>query len=129
MKKTVVIVDDDLNIRNLLFNYLKESEFNVIGEKSGSGLVNLFRLYKGKVDILVLDLVVPDLDQVKEFLQNKLNRDIHVVIITGYNANALVKELRILNKAKSFCLLRKPFSKNIFLETLRTAINQNSKEV
>ncbi len=119
MKKVVAVLDDDLNIRNLLFDYLKESEFEVVGEKSGKGLVDLFDSYKGHIDILVLDMVVPDLHRVKSFLQNTLSQNVYVILITGYNIKNLITELRTINSAGVFSLLRKPFSKQAFLKVLR----------
>lgn len=137
MKTVVAVIDDDLNIRNLLFNYLKESEFEVIGEKSGKGLIDLFQSYKGHVDILVLDLVVPDLHRVKSFLKNVLGSDVYVILITGYNIKNLITELRTINSAGVFSLLRKPFSKQAFLKVLRECTvrvvyknkSQSNKEV
>ena len=119
MKTTVAIIDDDSNIRNLLFNYLKESEFNVIGEESGSGLIELFQSYKNKIDILVLDVVIPNIDKIKKFFQDTSGQNLCVILITGYNIKNLVKELSMINPNGKFILLKKPFSKQIFLETLR----------
>ncbi len=133
MKKVVAVLDDDLNIRNLLFDYLKESEFEVVGEKSGKGLVDLFKSYKGHIDILVLDMVIPDLHRVKSFLQNTLSQDVYVILITGYNIKNLITELRTINSAGVFSLLRKPFSKHAFLEVLRECtvrvVHKSQKEV
>ena len=118
--KTVAIVDDDLNIRNLLCNFLENSEFKFIGEKSGSGFINLLKSYKGQIDILILDVIIPDLITLKKFFQNIPNIDINVVMITGYNFNKnLIRELQVVGGNKNFDLLRKPFSKHVFLETLR----------
>lgn len=119
MKNVVAIVDDDSNIRNLLYNYLKDNKFTIIGEKSGIGLIDLFKNYKGHIDILVLDVVIPNLHKLKNFFQDIVDFDIHVVIITGYNFNEnLIRELQIVSINKTFILLRKPFSKQAFLEAL-----------
>jgi len=119
MKNVVAIIDDDSNIRNLLYDYLKDSKFVIIGEKSGTGLMDLFKSYKGHVDILVLDIVIPNIHKLKDFFQNIADLNIHVVIITGYNFNEnLIRELRIVGANKTFILLRKPFSKQVFLKAL-----------
>jgi len=118
--KTVAIIDDDLNIRNLLYNYLKNSEFKLIGEESGIGFIKLFKSYKGHIDILVLDIIIPDLITLKSFFQDTSNFNMNVLIITGYNFNKnLIKELQIVGSNKIFDLLHKPFSKQVFLEALR----------
>lgn len=118
--KTVVVIDDDLNIRNLLYNYLENSEFNLISEKSGTGFIDLFKSYKGQIDILVLDIVIPNLILLKEFFQNIAHFDAYIIIITGYNFNkSSIRKLQIIGNNKKFDLLQKPFSKQTFLETLR----------
>ena len=126
MKKVVAIIDDDSNIRNLLFDYTKESEFVIIGEQSGTGLIDLFQSYKNDIDILVLDIVIPDLSKIKKFLY-KLDQNIQVVIITGYNVKNLIKELQTSAPNKKYFLLHKPFSKHLFLKTLRQSISCDNK--
>ena len=122
MRKTVVIVDDDVNIRNLLFAFLSESNFNVISEESGFGLIDLFESFKFKIDVLILDIMIPGLDEAKEYLKKSLVlKDAYMIIITSYNIKNLINEFRM---SKSFKLLYKPFSKQTLLETLKEGINQ-----
>jgi|GEM_PF-2453807 len=128
MRKVIAIVDDDINIRNLLSNFLDDNSFHVIGEKSGKGLINLFQSFKKHIDILVLDVVIPDLNEAKKFLQNMPNQDMHVIIITGYNVKSLIKEFQSVSAGNVFDLLRKPFSKQVFLETIYNRIRQKSIE-
>ena len=126
MRKVITIVDDDVNVRNLLSNFLDDNKFHVISEQSGKGLIDLFQSFKKQIDILVLDVVIPDLNKVKKFLQDIPNQDMHVIIITSYNVKGLIKELQSASANNVFDLLRKPFSKQVFLETIYDKIYQKS---
>ena len=56
-KTKILVIDDDLRLRELLLRYLAEQGFEVGAEPSGAGLDK--RLERSRPDLMVLDLMLP----------------------------------------------------------------------
>lgn len=65
--KTVLIVDDDKNIRDILAEKLTTAGFNTIEAENGQ--VGLDKFHEQKVDVILLDINMPVMDG-HEFLKN-----------------------------------------------------------
>lgn len=57
MKRTILVVDDDEDLVDLLKNYLEKDGYKVLTAYDGQAALNLFRLRD--VDLIVLDLMLP----------------------------------------------------------------------
>lgn len=58
--KTILLVDDDANVRRSVRYVLRGHDYRVIEAPSGAAALNL--LHKQPVDLIVLDLVMPQMD-------------------------------------------------------------------
>lgn len=56
--KTILVVDDEAKIRDVLVSYLINAGFNVLGASTGSD--TLLLLHNQKIDLVILDLMLPD---------------------------------------------------------------------
>lgn len=82
--KSVHIIDDEANDRSMLCQLLEEEEFNVTA--SASGKEGIAALKVGVPDIIILDLMMPEMDgfAVLEHLnENPEWRDIPVIVVTA----------------------------------------------
>ncbi|RBW67494.1 response regulator transcription factor [Bacillus taeanensis] len=59
-KAIVLIVDDEWNMRNLIRVYLVNNQFNVLEAKSGIEALEITN--KQHVDLIILDIMMPDMD-------------------------------------------------------------------
>ena len=59
-KDTIMIVDDDVRIRDLLRRYLTQEGFEVLQAEDGKALTRL--LLRENVDLIVLDVMMPGED-------------------------------------------------------------------
>lgn len=98
-KKTILIVDDDRDIRETMEIILKEEGYDVTTVSNGAKVISL--LSEGKrFDSMFLDMMMPDMDGRDVIAWMVKNApDQHFVVVT---ANIRVKG--------SFRVLRKPFS-------------------
>ena len=81
MKKTILVVDDKANMRQLLRDYLVEQGFNVAA--AATGREALFTARHESPDVILLDLMMPEMDGY-EFLQAyRRERSVPVIIITA----------------------------------------------
>lgn len=56
--KTILVVDDEAKIRDVLVSYLINAGFNVLETSTGSDALLL--LHNQKIDLVILDLMLPD---------------------------------------------------------------------
>ncbi len=81
MKKTVLVVDDKANVRQLLSDYLAEQGFNVA--LAANGREALYATRHETPDVILLDLMMPEMDGY-EFLQHyRREKSVPVIIITA----------------------------------------------
>lgn len=83
MKGCLLIVDDEEHIRDMLSRHFRFLEYDVI--TAGNGAEALARLGESKVDVVISDIVMPEVDGV-ELLRALRSQYpmIHAVMITGY---------------------------------------------
>ena len=116
----IIIVDDNDLIRTLLRGILRAEDCEIIGE-ARNGTLALELIEKSKPDIVLLDVLMPELDGL-EALQNIKQQypEIIVVMITGSPSKDNVKE-SIQGGASGFIV--KPFNSAKVIETLKRAWN------
>ena len=101
--KTVLFVDDEELILSLGKIMLEKAGYDVLTASGGYEAVDLVKNYEGKIDLMVFDLVMPDISgrEAVEMI-NKVRENIPVLYISGYAE----KEL---NTAEDYEILGKPF--------------------
>jgi two-component system chemotaxis response regulator CheY len=116
----IIIVDDNDLIRTLLRGILRAEDCEIIGE-ARNGTLALELIEKSKPDIVLLDVLMPEMDGL-ETLQNIKQQypEIIVVMITGSPSKDNVKE-SIQGGASGFIV--KPFNSAKVIETLKRAWN------
>lgn len=103
--KTVLIVDDDADIRNL-FSYAMKDRYNVIGVENGKDALN--KLSDSAIDIVILDVMLPDMSglHVLKYIKT-FHSSIPVLMITGFGSENLAINCLRLGARDYF---KKPYS-------------------
>ena len=116
----IIIVDDNDLIRTLLRGILRAEDCEIIGE-ARNGTLALELIEKSKPDIVLLDVLMPEMDGLETLPNIKPQYpEIIVVMITGSPSKDNVKE-SIEGGASGFIV--KPFNSAKVLETLKRAWN------
>jgi two-component system, cell cycle response regulator CpdR len=88
---TVLLVDDDADAREITAHMLGSRGFDVLVAQSGYEAMRL--LAKIRADVLLADIVMPDLNGIELAKQAKLVQpDLKVVFMTGYYSRAAEAE-------------------------------------
>jgi two-component system cell cycle sensor histidine kinase/response regulator CckA len=115
--RTILVVDDEPEIRKLVTAMLSRNGYRVLTADSGENAVRLFRNNPG-IDLLLTDVVAPGMsgpmiaDQIAQ-----LRPDIKVVFMSGYDGTQVVQRYVV---EKGYSLLIKPFT----MEQLGTMIGE-----
>ena len=80
-KEVVLIVDDEKEIRDLVEIYLKGEGYITI--KAGDGEEALEILEKNKVDLIILDIMMPKLDGIEMCLKVRETRNIPIIMLSA----------------------------------------------
>jgi len=120
MHGSVVIIDDDNDILELLTEYLLLEDFDVVGRGTdGLMAVNLYAEHKP--DFVIMDVAMPNYDGIYG-LENikKVNPDAAVLILTGNSDESITKKLSNLNPTK---ILEKPYPVEKLVSLLKSLKN------
>jgi diguanylate cyclase (GGDEF)-like protein len=117
---TILVVDDELFFRRLYTSLLSENGYQV--ESASSGKEAVARLVEGDIDIVLADLVMPEMDgmQILDHCR-KLSNPPDVVLITGHaSVESAIQALK--SGARDY--LVKPFDPAELLHVVRTCLEQ-----
>jgi CheY-like chemotaxis protein len=113
-RRSVLVVEDDNDLRVLYRDWLKYAGFDVI--ETADGIDALQIIDSSPPDVIVLDVRLPTLDGVsvrEEIAADARTRDIPVIVVTG----AVVD----LTRLKSTRVLHKPVNREQLVSAVRAA--------
>jgi two-component system response regulator (stage 0 sporulation protein F) len=114
---TILVIDDEESIRNLLTEVLERAHHHVLIARDGQEGLTLYK--QNKVDLVLMDILMPGTDGLETTLE--LTReyvDAKVIAMTGAQGDR-----NFLDVAKLFGA-RRVFEKPFDLDTLVKAINE-----
>ena len=123
MNGSVIIIDDDEDILELLSEYLLLEDFDVVGRGTdGLQAVNLYAAYTP--DFVVMDIAMPTYDGIYG-LENirKLNSNAIVIILTGNSDKTINQKIIQLNPTM---ILEKPCPVEKLVSILKSIKNSTS---
>jgi CheY-like chemotaxis protein len=119
--ETVLVVEDENGVRELTCRMLDRNGYTVLEAASGSDAIGMLRDLGGRVDLLVTDVVMPQMGgrEVAEAVR-KLQPDVHVLYVSGY-AHPVLGRHGTLDEG--VLLLEKPFTEAALLAHVRTLLD------
>lgn len=81
MNSRILLVEDDVRLAEMLCEYLGEMHFQV--DVAGTGAEALTRLAEGAFDLVVLDLMLPDLDGLEVCRRFRRHSDVPLLMLTA----------------------------------------------
>jgi CheY-like chemotaxis protein len=104
--RTVLVADDEAKIRDLVRDVLEPCGFEVLEAGNGHGV--LAELQRTRVDLLVLDLAMPEMEGIETLQKLRaLRPDLKVLVISGAFGGHF---LRCAQHLGAHAGLKKPFS-------------------
>jgi DNA-binding response OmpR family regulator len=122
LRKTILVVEDDEDLRRLFRTSLLLEGFEVI--EAGDGLEALTLIDREPPDLVVLDLVLPTMNGVvvrQEIAAHALTREIPIVVVTGSAMN--------IDTLDVDCVLHKPVTPEALVATVKRCLVRGAPEL
>ena len=120
---TILVVDDERFILDITGEWLEELGYRVIEASSGQEALSLYETHRDKIDLIILDMVMPGMDGGETFDRLlTIDPDVKILLISGYGLEGKAKEIRGKG-CQGF--IQKPFTIIQLSEKIKTILSDN----
>jgi two-component system cell cycle sensor histidine kinase/response regulator CckA len=122
-EETVLLIDDDEMVADVGEQILKNFGYGVVKANSGNGAIEVYRENQDRIDMVILDMILPDMgggdtyDRLKE-----INPGIKVLLASGYDIDHQARDL-LERGCDGF--IQKPFNMDELLKKTREILASN----
>lgn len=120
-RETILLVEDDPSVRDLTELILRRHGYLVLSAENGREALRLTREHPGRIDLLLSDIVLPDISAVT--LTEQLKRfhpRLKTLYMSGYGYEVIARYVSALGH---ITLLQKPFSSADLTRQVRSALD------
>ena len=120
--KTILLADDEEIVIDVGGQLLKKLGYNVLEAGSGKEAIQLFGEWFDKIDMVILDMIMPDIgggevyDRIKE-----IDPQVKVLLSSGYSIDGEATDI-LERGCNSF--IQKPFSMTVLSKKIREVLNK-----
>lgn len=122
MKDTILVVEDEYDIRELLKEFLTQAGYDVVTAEDGLEALEKFKSFN--YNLIILDIMLPKIDGyvLCEIIRKESN--VPIIMLTALDSEE--------NQLKGFDLniddyITKPFSMKVFLKRVETVLRREKK--
>ncbi|WP_090013867.1 response regulator transcription factor [Clostridium sp. DSM 8431] len=83
MNKTILIIEDEEDIRDIIYHYLKKEGYSV--KEAANGYTGINTALNERIDLIILDLMLPDISGYDVCREICKNRNIPIIMLTARN--------------------------------------------
>lgn len=117
----ILIIDDDEQVRALLFEILERAGFDIIEAVNGAQGLSLFRAQPA--DLVITDLIMPEKEGVETILELRQEfPNVRIVAMSGGGRNSCRDYLQIASQLGARRTIAKPFSRQEILDAVSDAL-------
>ena len=123
-RETILVAEDQPDLRWMVCQYLQELGYSVLEAQNGKDAVSLAEQFEGSIDVLLTDVVMPDLRGPQVARKLAASRpEMKVIFMSGYTEGGFGDEEGL---GAEPVLLQKPFQLNVLAKTLREVLETRS---
>lgn len=118
--ETILLVDDDVHIREIGQEVLEELGYHVLLANNGLDAIDVFKANQDNIALVVTDMVMPKLGGIEAVVEiRKLQADIKVIFTTGYDKSTTQTTIE-----RGDTMLSKPYDIETFSQTVQQILSR-----
>lgn len=118
--ETILLAEDEETVRNSVKNILEQFGYRVIEAVNGDDAIEKYREHKGKIDLLLFDVIMPKKNGKEAYDEiKKITPEIKVIFTSGYSSEIIDKKGIIKD---GFIHILKPLSPDKLLSTIKKVL-------
>ena len=123
--ETVLVVEDETIVRQMVTEVLKGSGYQVLSASGGSEAMEILSELQERVDLVFLDMVMPEMDGETTFhALREVCADVQILLTSGFTQEGRVDRLMAVG---ALGIVYKPCKSEELLSRIRLALNQTQK--
>ena len=120
--ETILVAEDEENVRDLLARMLENKGYQVLVAKDGEEAMAVFKANAHRVDLVILDMVMPKLRGHAVFEQIRDGgSDVPVLFSSGYSLDSSDADF---TSGKGVHTIQKPYASDVLYTAVREALDQ-----
>jgi PAS domain S-box-containing protein len=120
--ETILLAEDENEVREALAGILKEFGFTIIEARNGDDAIKKFKDNKDRIQLIIMDVVMPKKSGREAYEEiQQIRPDVQAIFISGYTKN-IIQDKGILNEEVNF--ISKPFHPKDILEKIREVLDR-----
>ena len=124
--ETILVVEDDAAVRDFISTILQQAGYRVVAARHGDHALEIWQQYQHRFELVITDLVMPHISGhmlIEKF--RSLSPGVRFLCTSGYADDAIARHGDL---DPDIPFLRKPFSADTLLQTVREALDAPSQE-
>jgi nitrogen-specific signal transduction histidine kinase/ActR/RegA family two-component response regulator len=124
-KETILVVEDEAPVRELVCNLLAGHGYQILQAESGAQALEMWTRCKDKVDLLLTDLVMPDRVSGRELAEKLWSErpKLKVIFTSGYSSDVAGKDFVL---QQGFNYLQKPYHPHRLASAVRDCLDASN---
>jgi CheY-like chemotaxis protein len=120
----ILLVEDEVTVRLMTRRLLETRGYRVVEAVSGREALEVWQRQKGKIDLLLTDMVMPDGLAGRELAEQLRAEkpELPVIFVSGYSAEVAGRDPEFFRRSHSQ-FLQKPYSTDTLLQALRRCLD------
>ena len=124
--ETVLVVEDEDVLRDLLKMVLEENEIKVLVAGDGEEAVEIFTAHKDEVGVVLSDLGLPRLGGWEAFLKMRaINPELKGILASGFSSADVRSEII---KSGAMAFIQKPYNSHQIVEIVNSLLKRKNKD-
>lgn len=118
--RTILVVDDQEDIAELVREFFIHEDIKILSALSGQEAIEIFKEQKDQIDLILLDVVMPQMDGLETFKNLKsIKADVKVLFSSGFSHRAEVNQL---SQSRDVHFLGKPYTAPVLTKHLASLV-------
>jgi two-component system cell cycle sensor histidine kinase/response regulator CckA len=125
-KGTILVAEDNPQVRGMIVRALEESGYSVIAAKDGSDAIAIYEKKGPTIDLVILDMLMPHVGGRECFYRIKeIHSQARILLMTGFTANGSIEDFLDEGAAGA---ITKPFELQHFTTAIRKALSAGKEK-